>query len=216
MLGFWRTFGELLPLGIAGVCVLAGTLVAWGRVGKVGQRRLTVLFLAIWGLSLAAVTLWPSGGWLDANNNWQTRGINLTPLSEIGDALTNSVTWHVPVEQIGGNLLLFAPLGIAIVMVAGQGVPRWTGFVVGFGVGLTVEVMQWLLNVGRVSSVDDVLLAALGAGLGLLLALPLFRRVTVAGSAASEREDVTLQPDLPGPGRTALLGPTRADRPTEG
>ncbi|HWG97872.1 MAG TPA: VanZ family protein [Pilimelia sp.] len=46
-----------------------------------------------------------------------------------------------------------------------------------------VEALQYLLDLGRVSSVDDVTLNALGAGLAALAARPWWRRRRAAGTA---------------------------------
>ena len=175
MFGFWRAFGSILPLGVVGAGVLIVMLLAWRRLGSVGRRRVAVAFLVTWGLGVLAVTLRPQSGWLDAHNHWRTRGISLIPLTEISDAVANSVTWHVPVEQIGGNLILFMPLGVGLVMLADGRRLGWrAGFRAGAVVGFAIEAAQWLLDVGRVSSVDDVILACLGSGIGLLIGRPLF------------------------------------------
>jgi glycopeptide antibiotics resistance protein len=172
MLGIWRAFGALLPLGIIGAGLLVVTIAAWRRLAPAGRRRAAVTFLAIWALGLLAVTLRPRPGWLDAHNVLRYRDLNLVPFSEIGDSLTNSVTWHVPFEQIMGNCLLFAPLGVGLVMLGGRisAAPWGTGFIAGAGAGIGIELAQWVFGVGRVSSVDDVLLACVGTGLGFVIA----------------------------------------------
>jgi glycopeptide antibiotics resistance protein len=72
------------------------------------------------------------------------------------------------VEQIGGNLLVFAAFGYCARL-------RWrlriaTIIGVAAAASLGVEILQYALDIGRVSSVDDVLLNALGAGLAATLA----------------------------------------------
>jgi glycopeptide antibiotics resistance protein len=78
------------------------------------------------------------------------------------------------VVQIGGNLLVFAAAGFLLPV-------RWpvgigTVLIVAAGASTVVEALQYLLDLGRVSSVDDVLLNALGAGLAAALSRPLWRR----------------------------------------
>jgi hypothetical protein len=65
------------------------------------------------------------------------------------------------VVQIGGNLLVFAALGAALPV-------RWragsaTVAVVAALASASVETLQYALDLGRVSSIDDVLLNTLGA-----------------------------------------------------
>lgn len=176
MFGLWRAFGALLPLGLAGTGALIVMTLAWRRLGP-RARSLTALgFLTVWSIGMAAVSLRPQPGWLDEHNVTRYRGFNPMPFSEIGDALTNCVTWHVAVEQLVGNLALFAPLGVGLAMVADARRARWLlGFAAGAAVGSIVEAAQWALAVGRVSSVDDVLLATAGSGIGFLIARPLVR-----------------------------------------
>jgi glycopeptide antibiotics resistance protein len=198
MLGFWRSFGDLLPLGLACAAGLAVLLVVWRRLGLTGRRRLALAFLGVWALGLAAVTLLPASGsgWLDAHGHFKTRGFNLAPFSEIGDAITNSVTWRVPVEQIVGNLILFAPLGVGLAMLVSSRATRWSlGFVVGLAAGLVVELLQWVLNAGRISSTDDVLLAMVGCGLAFMISRPMFRsgRAGLREAREDPHREVTTQ-----------------------
>ena len=70
--------------------------------------------------------------------------------------------------QIVGNLLVFAALGFfaPIRFAALASVPRILALAAGCSV--LVEVLQYVLRLDRVSSVDDVLLNAAGAGLAAL------------------------------------------------
>jgi glycopeptide antibiotics resistance protein len=69
--------------------------------------------------------------------------------------------------QVGGNLLVFAAAGFLLPV-------RWpvgigTVLLAAAGVSAVVEGLQYALDLGRVSSVDDVLVNALGAGLAAAL-----------------------------------------------
>ena len=79
--------------------------------------------------------------------------------------------------QIVGNLLVFAALGFFAPMrfVALASVPRILALAA--GCSIVVEVAQYALRLDRVSSVDDVLLNAAGAGLAALAS----RRASPAG-----------------------------------
>jgi hypothetical protein len=93
------------------------------------------------------------------------RGVRVVPLADLVDVLAGGGL--TAFFQVGGNLLVFAAFGsfaprrwpigpVAVTLVAA-------------GASLVVEVLQYTLALGRVTSVDDVLLNAAGAGLAALL-----------------------------------------------
>ena len=61
------------------------------------------------------------------------------------------------------NILLFVPFGAALSM-RGYSIAKTAGY--GFLVATAVEGAQWLLVPGRTTSLDDVVLNALGAVVG--------------------------------------------------
>ncbi|MEU8116766.1 VanZ family protein [Micromonospora sp. NPDC048947] len=93
--------------------------------------------------------------------------VTLVPLRDLltifsdGGPLTATV-------QVVGNLLVFAALGILapLRIPALASVPRI--LVLAAGCSVVVETAQYVLRLDRVSSVDDVLLNAAGAGLAAL------------------------------------------------
>jgi VanZ like family len=90
--------------------------------------------------------------------------VRLVPLVDLLTVL--SADPAVAVAQIGGNLLVFAGFGVFAPIRWGI---RWPAVVLVAAVasGL-VETAQYVLDLGRVSSVDDVVLNAAGAGIGAL------------------------------------------------
>ncbi|GIF97095.1 VanZ family protein [Catellatospora citrea] len=84
--------------------------------------------------------------------------------------------------QIVGNLLVFAALGFfaPIRFAALASVPRILALAAGGSV--LVEAAQYVLQLDRVSSVDDVLLNAAGAGLAALASRRWWRTITGASS----------------------------------
>ncbi|GAB4055201.1 VanZ family protein [Catellatospora paridis] len=84
--------------------------------------------------------------------------------------------------QIVGNLLVFAALGFfaPVRFAALASVPRILALAAGCSV--LVEVAQYVLRLDRVSSVDDVLLNAAGAGLAALASHRWWRATTRASS----------------------------------
>jgi glycopeptide antibiotics resistance protein len=103
--------------------------------------------------------------WMILTPKASSRSIELVPLLPILAQLRGDP--GVAVEQIGGNLLVFAAFGFCARL-------RWNlaGWrVVGLAAAgsALVEVLQWVLDLGRVSSVNDVILNATGAGLASLV-----------------------------------------------
>ena len=96
--------------------------------------------------------------------------------------------------QVVGNLLVFAALGFFAPMrfAALASVPRILALAAGCSV--LVETAQYVLRLDRVSSVDDVLLNAAGAGLAALASRRWWRTAA----------------------RSVVVGPTDLDRPGTG
>jgi len=93
--------------------------------------------------------------------------------------------------QIGGNLLVFAAFGFFAPMRWRIG-PAAVAGIAALG-SIAVETAQYVLALGRVSSIDDVLLNATGAALAALISRRYFG--TAAGLAmASTRESNADQP----------------------
>ncbi|WP_433291300.1 VanZ family protein [Pseudonocardia sp. CA-142604] len=84
--------------------------------------------------------------------------------------------------QIVGNLLVFAALGFFAPMrfAALASVPRILALAA--GCSILVEVAQYVLQLDRVSSVDDVLINAAGAGLAALVSRRWWRATATASS----------------------------------
>jgi VanZ family protein len=74
--------------------------------------------------------------------------------------------------QIVANVVVFAPLGFfgPIRFVWLRSVPRVA--MLGFGASAVVEVLQYALHLGRVASIDDVLLNGAGAVLAAVASRP--------------------------------------------
>ena len=103
----------------------------------------------------------------------QAGAVHPVPFQEVAGYV--SVSWDEAVVQIGGNLAVFAAFG-ALAPV------RWriglaTVAALAAAGSITVETLQYALDLGRVSSVDDVLLNTAGAVLAALVTRRWWRRV---------------------------------------
>jgi glycopeptide antibiotics resistance protein len=114
---------------------------------------------------------WLEAGMLAATAPWiimiltpdgDSRAVQIIPFVDMADVLAS----RSAIIQMGGNLLVFAGLGALVPLrwaIAGRG--RALGVVAGIAAGgsVLVEVLQGVLGIGRVSSIDDVLLNTAGA-----------------------------------------------------
>lgn len=115
-----------------------------------GRVRGGAILLLLAVASIAAATLAPSGGPHD---------VRLRPLGDVDTA------------GAAANVLLFAPLGVALSLL------RWrfrAAAAAAVAVSVAIEVAQ-LVVPGRTSSVDDVIMNALGAVAGWVVAAYLLR-----------------------------------------
>jgi glycopeptide antibiotics resistance protein len=161
--GVWHAWGSVILVSLVGL-PLAGA-VAWVLARSRPARPARYAFAEVFIVAGTVPWLWmiltpdPSG----------TRRVSLVPLRDLLTLAPGDL-----VVQIGGNLLVFAAAGFLLPV-------RWpvgigTVLLLAAGASTLVEIAQYALDLGRVSSVDDVLLNALGAGLAAAAAQPLWRR----------------------------------------
>lgn len=101
-------------------------------------------------------------------------GLQLVPLRDLLDVLRGGDT----LVQLVGNLLAFAAVGFFLPMRLRLARAPWVPLVVALvvaGLAVVVEALQFVLPLGRVSSIDDVLINAVGAALASLLSMQWWR-----------------------------------------
>ncbi|MBO3749276.1 VanZ family protein [Streptosporangiaceae bacterium NEAU-GS5] len=95
-------------------------------------------------------------------------GVHLVPVADLAGQLA-LMSPGAALVQIGGNLLVFAALGALLPVRS----PRFAALLavaaVAAAASLTVEILQYVLRLGRVSSVDDIILNTAGAVLAALV-----------------------------------------------
>ena len=85
--------------------------------------------------------------------------VNLVPLVGLADNLF-SFDWDIAVVNAIGNVVLFLPIGAAVVWRFHAGIRRAVG--IGVLLSVSVESLQFVLKNGRSVDIDDVLLNGLG------------------------------------------------------
>lgn len=151
-----RVFMTVLPMILlAGLAILSFRIVSGTRHAPVRHTMLDVL-TALSVAGVLAATLVPTSG----------RGATfLTPLEDLRSTLGIPGFSREAAILIGGNVLMFVPLGMCIAARA----RRWR-IVLALAASLAlsggVETVQYLFMSSRSASVDDVMLNTLGGLLG--------------------------------------------------
>jgi glycopeptide antibiotics resistance protein len=172
------------PLGLLVVAVgaLGVTIGERSRDRTAGSRLLLVIALCASLAAIVAVTLVPGRG---------SNDLQLVPLIQILRDLGNPVDSGV-LANVVGNLGLFLPLGAALCLL---GLRRRTTLLTALLLSAPIEIAQ-LFVPGRTTSVDDVLLNALGALLGHVLVSPW---APVASSPSPDRPGRPATPSFDAP-----------------
>ncbi|ALE07631.1 teicoplanin resistance protein VanZ [Arthrobacter sp. ERGS1:01] len=163
-------FGTVNGIALLTVAALPfAVLAAW----VLARRRRSAGTAQPWRMSLAEVglvygtlpTVWLT--LLPGSRAGEVSGrVSLVPFQDIHTLLGAGPA--TATFQIGGNLLVLAALGFfaPLRFRALASLPRMLAL--GAGCSILIETAQYVLRLDRVSSVDDVLLNAAGAGLAAL------------------------------------------------
>ncbi|MCD0442539.1 VanZ family protein [Glycomyces sp. A-F 0318] len=147
----------LIPLGLLAAWGLAALRVRRGVPARTAWRFSVAEVGAVFGtLPWLFLVLTPRGG---------DGGVQPVPFADLVDLA--SADPRTIVEQLVGNLLLFLLAGFFVPIRLRVG--PWAVLLGGALGAALVEAAQFAFGTGRVASVDDVLLNALGALLGALL-----------------------------------------------
>ena len=170
----------VLPTGVALAAVLVLCLVR-----RAGARR-TFLYLALTAYvgAVAAVTLFPLPVGIQPGLPegpavvWGVT-LNLVPFAGIArtvaDAARLGSWWTIAATIVGGNVLMFVPLGFMLPLLSGRLRRLRTAALALAGCSVAIELCQLIVGLAvagslyRVVDVDDVILNVLGglAGFGL-------------------------------------------------
>lgn len=147
----------LLTVGALPLAALAaGALARWRRLAGARASRAWRMSLADVGIVYGTV---PPVWLILLPGDEDGAVVNLVPLR---DLLT------MDTGQIVGNLLVFVALGFLAPLRFAALASVWRVIALGAGCSVLVETAQYVLQLDRVSSVDDILLNTAGAGLAAL------------------------------------------------
>ncbi|WP_027344566.1 VanZ family protein [Hamadaea tsunoensis] len=177
--GGWQAWFTTIP-GVVGLTVALLPLAALA-VWALARRRSAAGDPRAWRTSLAEVGIvygtvpWVWLTMLPGGRAGEVAGrVSLVPLRDL-HTMTAGGT-RTAIVQVGGNLLVLAALGFFAPLRFAKlaSVPRILAL--GAACSALIEVAQYALRLDRVSSVDDVLLNAAGAGLAALASRHWWRR----------------------------------------
>jgi hypothetical protein len=164
----------LVPLGLLTAWVLAALRIRRGTPVRTAWRFSVAEVGAVAGtLPWLFLVLTPRGG---------DGGLQLVPFADLIDLA--SADPRTIVEQLVGNMLLFFLAGVFVPLRFRVGL---LAVFLGGAVGAAlVETAQFAFGTGRVASIDDVLLNAIGALLGALASRHWWRVSPVVAEPAPE------------------------------
>lgn len=163
----WASWGNVLvvwAIGLPVAAAVAALLIRWRLRRGVSRPEALRRTAAEAGIVIGTVP-WM---WMILTPIAAQRSASLIPLRDLLATLTDSPSRAV--VQVGANLIVFLPLGFLVPL----RFPRLAGVLpmlaLGAALSATLETAQYVLELGRISSVDDVLMNAAGAGVGGWLA----------------------------------------------
>ena len=151
-----------LPLALLATHLLIGWRCRRGLPGTEARLRSVAEIGLIYG---TVPWLWLT--MLPASTTAGPRAVSVVPLRDLAT---------MPTYQVLGNLLVLAALGLfgPIRFSWLRSVPRAT--LAAAGTSVLIESTQYALALGRVASIDDVLLNTVGAAAAALLSWPVWRQ----------------------------------------
>ncbi|MFI6787536.1 VanZ family protein [Nonomuraea sp. NPDC050383] len=160
----WELWGNIIIAGVLALPLAAALTYLLGRRrARAGHPAPARTALADVGI-LTGTLPWL---WMILTPATGQEGVSLVPFTDLV-TLAGAPPGAV-LTQVGGNLLVFAALG-ALLPVRGPRFASTAGVAAaGAAASVTVEALQYVLRLGRYSSIDDVLLNTTGAVLAALV-----------------------------------------------
>ncbi|MER5318115.1 VanZ family protein [Streptosporangium roseum] len=154
----WHVWGNIIIAAVLAVplALIAARLLALRRIrgGHPFPVRTAVADVGM----VAGTAPWI---WMILTPGTGGSGLSLVPLRDLWTVLQGP--GETAFVQVGGNLLVFAALGALLPVRSARSASLVRVAAVAAAASLAVELLQYGLRLGRVSSVDDVLVNTAGA-----------------------------------------------------
>jgi hypothetical protein len=137
----------LLVLPLGGVATYR-----WRRRTRSAREALAEVGLLCWTVPFIGMLFTPQSA---------ARSIDLVPLHDLPSWFTGGA--GTAAAQLVGNLAVLAGVGFFLPLRFGWAASLRRVLVLAAGCAVVIETLQWVLAIGRVSSIDDVLINTLGA-----------------------------------------------------
>lgn len=167
----YRSFGYLIPMFLVGAVLLTAVMlvVNWKKIRtrNIDWLRLFLAWCILaWLLGVGLITLMPT--------SWGIRehSISLVPLKEL--ILHGPGVGYSVLKEGAANIFLFASGSVALSLY--RRASAFQTALVATGIALVIEVMQYVLALGRISSIDDLLWAFAGGLFGGAVGVRLQKR----------------------------------------
>ncbi len=143
---------------------------------KIDKRFIFVLFI-VYCVFLAFILFYPN---LHHHNTFE-RSYNLLPLATIYEMISRlvdqSINADIVIKNIGINILLFIPMGMAVPILFQKSNKFWKVTLICFITTALVETIQYIFNLGSFD-VDDIILNTVGGICGYgVVNLPFMRNI---------------------------------------
>jgi hypothetical protein len=166
----WHNWGRVTVLFVISVpvAILAGYLWTRLRVRRGGSA---------WHAVTEAIMLAGTAPWLGPllarnPNQLASRRLMLAPLADVAEQFSGGPR-YIAIE-LGGNLAVFAVLGFFLPLRYRIGL--WPVIAIAGLASASIETAQYVLDLHRVTSIDDVIINTAGAVLGALASRHWWRR----------------------------------------
>ena len=148
----WRDHSTTIVLSLLLLPLAGLATYRWRRRSQSRRDALAEVLLLCWTLPFVGMLFTPQRA---------SRSIELVPLHDLPTWLSGTAS--TALAQVVGNLLVLGGVGFFLPIRLHQtaGLARILGIAAACAV--LIETLQWVLAIGRVSSVDDVIVNTVGA-----------------------------------------------------
>ena len=161
MRAVWRDHGFTITVALLVLPVAAVLAYRWRRRSRSRRDAVAEIGLLCWTLPFVGMLFTPQ----DA-----PRSVDLVPLHDLPSWLSGDA--GTAAAQVIGNLAVLAGVGLLLPVRYAWAASPSRILMIAVAAAVTIEALQWVLAIGRVSSLDDVLVNTAGAVLAATCSRP--------------------------------------------